>query len=340
MKTIWMNSRSGQSPTLQITIQSEAECSWRDDLRVVRWWMAVGLACLVFPAAGVGAQEAAPSAAAPAPPVEVILPPPSELLEQPYLFEVVRHLFRWYMDESDVEKVAGIKEFPFWVRRLDVKLDAGDRSQVAEIILPLVGISAQVKKADYAIEELGVAVKSPSFRIVNVARREVPSAPPADSVPVAANYEEMKAYLFRTRAQAEFPDEALFERLRVALREHFGLDPAQREAGEHVVHVAPLSPVANELWVFVENKKLLVQFSSDLDLENPALWEHQSMVVRTYDVLNQTVVSLHEAPGSNAFLTRDQVGRALYNCVILGRRLAVVNPAPAADAPAAAANRP
>ena len=140
----------------------------------------------------------------------------------------------------------------------------------------------------------------------------------------------MKDYLFRTRAQAEFPDEALFERLRTALRKHFGLDPAQREAGEHVVHVAPLSPVANELWVFVENKKLLVRFASDLDLENPALWAHQSLAVRTYDILNQTVVSLHEVPGSNEFLTRDQVGRALYNCVILGRRIVVVNPPPPA----------
>jgi hypothetical protein len=277
------------------------------------------------------AQVPAPTAAE-APPVAIVLPPPAELLETPFLFETVRHLFRWYMDESDVEKLAGTQDFPFWVRRLDVKLDEGDRSQIAEIILPLVGISVRLKKADYAIAETGVAVSSPSFRIANVARIAVPPAPPADCAVVAANYEEMKAYLFRTRSQAEFPDENLFERLRVALREHFGVDPNEREAGEHVVHMAPLSPVANELWVFVENKKWLVQFSSDLDLENPALWEHQSMVVRTYDILNQTVVSLNEVPGSNAFLTRDQVGRALFNCVILGRRLVLVNPPPAVAA--------
>ncbi len=305
----------------------------------------IALICFVLflSAMATQAQEAAPTVAVP-PPVAVVIPPPAELLESPYLFEVVRHLFRWYMDESDVEKLAGIQDFPFWVRRLDVKLDEGDHSQVAEIILPLLGISAQVKKADYAIEELGVDVKSPSFRIVNVARVEVSAQLPADAAVVLANYAEMKSYLFRTRSQAEFPDEALFARLRVALRQHLGLDPSQQEAGEHVVHFAPLSPVANELWVFVENKKTLVQFSSDLDLENPALWEHQSMMVRTYDVLNQTVVSLHEAPGSNAFLTRDQVGRALFNSVILGRRLVVVNPAPvpaaAVAAEAAAENAP
>jgi hypothetical protein len=92
--------------------------------------------------------------------------------------------------------------------------------------------------------------------------------------------------------------------------------------------VAPLSPVANELWVFIENKKLLVRYASDIDLEDPAMWEHQPLAVRTYDILNQTVVSLNEVPGSNAFLTRDHVGRALYNCVILGQRVVVVNPAP------------
>jgi hypothetical protein len=249
-------------------------------------------------------------------------------LESAYLFEVGRHLFRWYMDESDVEKLAGVQSFPFWVRRLDVKLDEGDRSQIAEIVLPLMGISAQVKKADYTIEDLGVTIKSPAFRIVNVARIDAPVEPSPDYKVVAVNYEEMKGYLFRTRSQAEFPNEEMFERLRVALREHLGLDSNKGVAGEHVVHMAPLSPVANELWVFIESQKILVRFASDIDLENPGMWKHQSLAVRTYDILNQTVVSLHEAPGSNAFLTRDQAGRALFNCVVLGRRLVVVNPIP------------
>ena len=118
----------------------------------------------------------------------------------------------------------------------------------------------------------------------------------------------------------------MFERLRVAVRAHAGLDPEKRDPGEHVVHVAPLSPVANELWVFWENRKMLIRFASDLDLENPAMWEHQTLGIRTYDILNQTVVALGEAAGSNAYLTRDQVGRALYNCIVLGRRLAAANP--------------
>ena len=287
---------------------------------------ALFLAWLTFVAVA-GAQEAFPAAvAAPAPAEAAAVAPPAEVLEPTFLYEITRHLYRWYMDESDVEKQSGEPDFPFWVRRADAPLDPGDRSALATILLPRMGIEVKVKKADYAIEELGLAVKSKGFRIVNVARVPVPAAPPPGTAVVPVEYAAMKDYLFRTRTQAEFPDEAMFERLRVALREHLGLDPGQREAGRHVVHVAPLSPVANELWVFLENRKLLVRFSSDVDLENPEMWAHQVLGVRTCDVLTQTVVSLDEAAGSNAFLTRDQIGRALFNCVVLGRRIEVVNP--------------
>jgi hypothetical protein len=35
------------------------------------------------------------------------------------------------------------------------------------------------------------------------------------------------------------------------------------------------------------------------------------------------VISLEEAAGSNRFMTRSQIGRALYNCIVLGQRVAV-----------------
>ena len=273
--------------------------------------MALGL-LLVLLAAGAGAAPAAP--------------PPAELTKPTYLYEVMRHLYRWYLDESDVERNVGAREFAFWVQRLDVPLDAGDHSQFAEIGLPQLGITVRVKKTDYAIPELGAEVKSKGFRIVNVARGDAGARLPRGAALVKVPAAELRDYLFRTRTQAEFPNAAMLERLRVALREHLGLDPQKRELGEQIVHLAPLSSVANELWVFWESRKMLIRFASDLDLENPALWQHQSLAVRTYDIETQTVISLNEAPGSNAFLTRDQVGRGLYNCVILGKRLAGTNP--------------
>ena len=284
------------------------------------------LAALLL-AAMARAQAAAP-AAAPAVSEPAVAAAPAELTEPTYLYEVIRHLYRWFLDENDLERRPDGSAFDMWVRRLDVKLDAGDRSEFAEIDLPALGIAVRVKKADYTSEDLGVDVKSRGFRIVNVERTDLPAEPPAGSAVVTVPVAEMRDYLFRTRTQAEYPDAAMLARLRTALLLHLGLDPEKREAGEQIVHIAPLSPVANELWVFWENKKMLIRFASDIDLENPAMWAHQALAIRTYDILTQTVVSLNEVPGSNEFLTRDQVGRALFNCVILGQRLARVNPEP------------
>ena len=251
---------------------------------------------------------------------ELSASPPPELLETPYLFEVARHLLRWHMDEHDVENNPA-RDYVFWVRRLDAPRDEDDRSQEAEIWLPQAGIAVRVKKADYAIEELGMAVRSPTFRIANVARAVPPSAPPPDAAVVEGPMDELKDHLFRTRAQAEYPDEDMFERLRRALRAHLGLNPDGHAKGEMEVHVAPLSPVANELWAFLEGPRLLVHFSSDADLAHPDTWGRAPLAVRTYDLATQTVVSLDQVPGSNEFITRDQAGRALYNCLVLGRRI-------------------
>ena len=84
--------------------------------------------------------------------------------------------------------------------------------------------------------------------------------------------------------------------------------------------MAPLSPVANQLWVFWENGRALLRFASDIDLSNDAVWENCNLAVKMWELDEQVVVSLDEVAGSNAYMTRDQVGRALYNCVVLGRR--------------------
>ena len=247
--------------------------------------------------------------------------PPAELTGLAYLSEIAQHLYRWHLDEADVEREEGAKDLVFWVRRLEMGRDEGDRSEWAEIVLPQMGIGVRVKKADYAIEERGVEVKSRGFRIVNVWREAAPAEPPPGAVEVKVDYGPMRDRLFQKRAEARFPDEAMFERLRVAVRDYYHLDPADTRPRERVIHVAPLSPVANELWVFLETRKILIRFASDIDLEDPAMWEHQELGIRTYDILKQTVVSMNEAAGSNEFLTRDQVGRALFNCVVLGRRI-------------------
>jgi hypothetical protein len=252
--------------------------------------------------------------------------PPAELLQQSYLFEVVRHLYRWHLDESEVERIIGAKRFVFWVRRLEAKLDPGDHSELAEILLPQLHLSVKVKKADYRIEEMGTEVKSQAFKITQVTRGQTPARLPRAGAVVDVDMKEMRDYLFRTRNQHDYPDAALVERLRAALREQAAKESivvTNVSAGELIVHLAPLSPVANETWVFWEAGRKLFHFASDIDLANPAVWQHQTLMVRIYDLDEQVVVSHEEAPGSNRFLTRYQVSRALFNCLVFGQRITV-----------------
>ena len=90
---------------------------------------------------------------------------------------------------------------------------------------------------------------------------------------------------------------------------------------DQIVYFSPFPDVANEVWAFWETGRMLIRFSSDIDLENPAMWDHDELTAKLYDIDEQTVVSLDEVAGSNAYMTRDQVGRALYNCIVLGRRM-------------------
>lgn len=261
---------------------------------------------------------------------------PAELVQPAYLYEVTRHLYRWYLDEAEVERVVQARQFVFWVRRLDARLDPGDQSQLGEIVLPQLGFSVKVKKADYRIEELQTTVKSQTFKITQVERVEVPASVPANYMMVTVDMQEMLDYLFRTRSQHDYPDAALLERMRQALRKELIKDGAASTnpaPAEQVVYLSPLSPVANEIWVYWETGRKLLHFASDNDLSNPAVWQHETMMVRVFDLDQQVVLTHDEAPGSNRFLTRHQVGRALFNCDVLGQRVVVPSrPPPGAGA--------
>jgi len=248
-----------------------------------------------------------------------------ELVDKELVCEVIGHLYRWYLDEVDVQKATKTGNDTIWVRQLCPDLDPGDKSLFGEIVLPALGVSVLLKKADYTIEELDVKVISDRFKIVRVSRIRVPGDLAASHLPVVISGDELRAYLFNRRGDVAFPDDTLVARLRAAVRseleQHISDTGKKLPGGVRTVHCAPLSPVANELWVFWEAGQVLIRFASDLDLANPHVWEHEELSARIYDIDQQVVVSLQEKPGSNAYLTRDQVGRALYNCVILGRRM-------------------
>jgi hypothetical protein len=251
-----------------------------------------------------------------------------ELMQRSFLFEVARHLYRWYLDESEIERIVSSRQFTLWVRLLKIQLDPDDHSLYGEILVPQLDLTVKVKKADYRIEDLNVIVKSQGFKITQVTRGNVPAHRPVSCEIFQVDMKEMRDYLFRTRNQHEHPDAALLDRLRLALHKQAAkerLVVPKAAAGEQIVYLAPLSPVANEVWAFWETGRKLLYFASDIDLANPSVWENQTLMVRTFDLDQQVVVSHEEAPGSNRFLSRYQVGRALFNCLVLGDRLEVTH---------------
>ncbi len=258
-----------------------------------------------------------------------IVAAPQELLDEPYLYQMTQHLYRWYMDESDVLHVSGDTNFTYWVRSKTPELDEGDRSRLADVIMPEFGFSVRLKCADYTIEETGVVVSNEVFKIVNVSKIVAPDTRPPGYSEKVVSYKAMRDYLFKERLHTVFPEGAVLDRLSNTVRKKLHDDARYNDEpppdGEQIVYLSPVSPMANELWVFWETGRLLLHFYSDIELMNPAMWEHDKLGLNWYDVDEQVVVSMSEVAGSNAYLTRDQVGRALYNCIILGRRL-TLNP--------------
>jgi hypothetical protein len=262
---------------------------------------------------------------------------PSELTSKAWLNEIVRHLYRWYIDERDFDAVIEAEEVVFWVRELKPHLDEGDRSRFGEVVLPQFSLAVRVKQADYTIPELNATVKNTTFRVVSVGKIDALQAKPEGSVEIRADYTELRDELFRTRNAAAFPEGELLERLRAAVRSAVLKEAAHAQgpppAEEQVVYLAPLSPIANETWVFWETGRLLIRFASDIDLTNPAVWEHETLAVKLFPLDQGVVVSLDEVAGSNAFMTRDEAGRVLFNCIVLGKRESLQPPANAPPQP-------
>ncbi len=253
-----------------------------------------------------------------------------QLTDEKFLSRVVQHLYRWYMDEIDVIEATRDPEKPFvvWVREYHPELDEGDKSQFAEVVLLTPGISVHLKKADYSIEELDIHVENDIYKINRVGRIDPTSVGSDNYTKVNLGREEMREYLFRMRSEAQFPDEELLTRLRLAVRDELKQQFADQissvSSETQTVHLSPISNVANEIWVFWETGRTLIRFASDIDLSNPDVWEHEELAVDLYDLDEAVVVSLEEVAGSNAYMTRDQAGRALYNCVVLGKKLELV----------------
>ncbi len=238
------------------------------------------------------------------------------------LFEMLRYIYLWQFDESYfIDNPAG-DTIELWVRDVSVDLDAGDKSQFAEVWLPQIKMLVTMKKSDYRIPELNLDVRDDTFKIQTINRLDQPD--PAGTVfqVVSFTEKEVTDHLFRTRNMKRFPNDVLRKNLRAAMIEK-EFDNLEDIDGAQIIYVSPISPVSNDLWVYHENRKRLIQFSADMDLNNPEYWNSTPFHVEVYDLETSVIVSPDEMPGSDAYLTKDFTGRALFNCLILGMRIEI-----------------
>jgi len=252
-----------------------------------------------------------------------------EGVDELLLIETTMHLYRWVLDEEDLDQVFQDRDLHYWVREVQPDLDEGDQSRFIEIWMPQIGLQVTSRKADYEIEEMNLTVKNQSFKIRNVLRGTPPESA-EDFAEIRIPYEKAQALAFERRAQARYPEGEFLEALRDASRAevmaYLKENNEEPPKGVQTLYFSPLSPVANDLWVFWENGGKLLRLASDMDLENPALWKDKGLDLKIFDIKTQTVVHLNEAKGSNAFMTRDQVGRYLFNCLILGKKVELTPP--------------
>jgi len=253
-----------------------------------------------------------------------------ELGGEPAFLDLARYLYRWYLDEKDYEHADPDYQDQLWIRRLQVVADAGDNSRYLEVVFPALELTVLLKRADYRISELKLNVQSGGYRVIRVSRDR---GLPDDYAVLGVNTEALFEKLFERRLERQYACEALEAHVQTNLLRQCDVLAEDQRGRVKSFDFAPVNAIDNELWVFWEEGKWLFRVSSDIDLSNPDAWQSGKLSFSGIDVVSQTVVSFDERPGDRQFVTRDQVGRALYNCVVLGRKRAVMPASSAASPP-------
>ncbi len=245
----------------------------------------------------------------------------TQLQEKPFVFAVLEYLYRWHFDQSFVLEAGKEDTLEVWVRELHPRLDDGDRSGFAEMWIPALNMRVELKHSDYLIPEMNLAVVDRSFKVKRVVRQL--RSPASRSRYEVSRYalSEVQDHLFGSRTnQMQMSDN-----LRVAARklvfDYLNKAHPAPFTEDQILYVAPVSSVCNDLWAFWETDRKLMLFSADMDLANPGFEQLSQLRLEVIDLDKDVVASTKEVPGSNAFVTKDWVGRMFFNCILYGERI-------------------
>ena len=246
---------------------------------------------------------------------------PNLLTEKAFVFETLRYAYRWHFDQSYFLEEGNEGELEIWSRRIHPRLDSGDRSDYAEMWIPAIKTEVQLKRSEYAVPELRLSINERTFKVRRVTRQKEPEARRSAYRVERFPLSEVKDYLYATRTNSVPISDALRQSARKLVADY--LDHAYPEPFkvDQIGYMAPLSAVSNELWFFWETGRKLLFFSADADLTNPGFAELSRLRLQVIDLDKDIVASTREVPGSNAFVTKDWVGRVLFNCILYGERV-------------------
>jgi hypothetical protein len=248
----------------------------------------------------------------------------ARLLDPGFQYEVLRYIYLWYLDDRFFVTTANATTFELWFRPVTPRTpDPGDESRYAELWVPAAQIQLRLKLADYPVPELSRRVKSPGYRITRAAPFSTAPGPREDYTVVTLDRAKFGEYLKDVRNRPQAPDVALRTRLLAAMKEVAKLHPPARADVPQVFFLSTVSPVSGDLWILWVNEKTVIRFGGEFGADEPDLLALLPLHTQLYDLQNQVVASLLEAEGSTAFVTKDWVGRILYQCLVLGERVEV-----------------
>ncbi len=245
----------------------------------------------------------------------------SPVLQKQFVLDVLQHLYRWHFDQSYVLEAGKVDTLEVWARPLHPRLDAGDRSEFAELWIPAVNMRVELKRSDYTVPEMNLEIVEQSFKVKRVTRQLQPPASRSNYQVARYALSEVRDHLFATRTNRV----AVSDNLRIAARKLIAdylrkAHPAPFTE-DQILYLSPLSPVCNDVWVLWESDRKILLFSADMDLANPGFAQLSQLQMEVIDLDKDVVASTTEVPGSNVFVTKDWVGRLFFNCILYGERM-------------------
>jgi hypothetical protein len=275
--------------------------------------------CLVGALALAGCVSSSNPARHSAPPdPEAALQP---LLEKQFVLDVLQHVYRWHFDQSYILEAGKLDTLEVWARRLHPRLDPEDRSEFAELWIPAVSTRVELKRSDYKIPEMNLEIVDRSFKVKRVTRQLRPPASRSDYQVGRYALPEVRDHLFATRTNRVTMSDNLRTAARKLIAEYLDKAHPAPFTEDQILYVAPVSTVCNDLWAFWETGRKIMLFSADMDLSNPGFSQLSQLRLEVIDLDKDVVASTKEVPDSNAFVTKDWVGRLFFNCILYGERL-------------------